>query len=751
MGQGSIGRALRWLRLARRGHCAIVALVLCPCVAPSVATAQNLTLPPAAPADEAATETGAAARQAAVQLAAASSPSDPPKARSISLDEALARRGDLTLRNSSIDGALFTISELWHINIVVGEVKGTVNGVFKDAPLREILDSILLSNGYGYRPVGESLVVSSLSELGQINPFFESATIPVRTADVDEVVEGAKLLSTPQGQVRAIKSARSIFVLDFPDRVTMIREFVTAIDGASGRGLVAGGVGFGSARYAQPLEVAYFRTQFISAKTAEQALQAVLSKDGRVGVLEKEDRLIVSDYAENLAMVEKVLERIDYPRPQVRITALIYDISLQDIEQLGFNWNQVIKTRVGAPTDDFPHGEPGTALGVDSFMQVPFQEGVTGGALTFLSLSRHLDIGAVMLAMQNANDARLLADPNVAVLDNEEATFQSITEIPFQQLTQTAQGGQIGTTSFKEAGITLKVRPKIASDCTIEMQVTPEFSRLTGFTPGDNQPIIDRRTAATVLRVANGQTVVIGGLRQRSDVGDFKGVPYLKDMKLVGRLFRSRETNVRESELVVFISPEIIGYSDEPRVRQQMVSDTVDCRLNQIPEAEGCPPCCRRLPLEATMGGPPCGAPSTPALEVRPELAPEIAPPVDDLILPLPEDAPPSDDELPPLEAGDIPSSEMQFGAVGRAPHVQALVADGRLRRLPTVGGNPRTAALDLSSDAFVPLLAQPAPLRPDFEARSRATEGIYSTQQRPSERRLPPVAPESRDEIYVR
>ena len=77
--------------------------------------------------------------------------------------------------------------------------QGTVNGVFKQAPLREILDAILLSNGYNYRAVGKSLVVSSIKDLGQINPFFQSATIPVHSADIDEVVEGAKLLSTPQG------------------------------------------------------------------------------------------------------------------------------------------------------------------------------------------------------------------------------------------------------------------------------------------------------------------------------------------------------------------------------------------------------------------------------------------------------------------------------------------------------------------------------------------------------------------------
>ena len=245
--------------------------------------------------------------------------------------------------------------------------------------------------------------------------------------------------------------------------------------------------------------------------------------------MEKEDRLLVTDYAENLAMVEKVLERIDRPRPQVRITALIYDISLQDHRtdrhQLGGQGGSSVDIDGdGTRTRD-------TALDVDSIMQVPFQAGATGSTLTFLNLSRHIDITAVVLALQQASDARLLADPNVAVLENEEAIFERVSEIPYQQLTETQQGGSIGTTAFKKAGITLHVRPKIAADGLIQMEVEPEFSRLTGFTPGDNQPIIDISSTSTVLSVANRQTVVIGGLRQRSDVGDFTGVPYLKDMK----------------------------------------------------------------------------------------------------------------------------------------------------------------------------------------------------------------------------
>jgi hypothetical protein len=99
--------------------------------------------------------------------------------------------------------------------------------------------------------------------------------------------------------------------------------------------------------------------------------------------------------------------------------------------------------------------------------------------------------------------------------------------------------------------------------------------------------------ATTTLSIANRQTVVIGGLRERRDVGDFRGIPYLMEMKYLGKLFRYRKTDIRESELMLFISPEIISTADPVDTREQRVIDTVGCRLNQIPAGEGCvpPPC----------------------------------------------------------------------------------------------------------------------------------------------------------------
>lgn len=573
------------------------------------------------------------------QAAGAPEPSGPHP-----VEAALERRGDLTLRNSSLEGALFTISELWGINIVSSDAPGTVNGVFKNAPLAEILDAILLSNGFSYHAVGDSLVVSKLADLGSLNRLMASATIPIQHATLEEVVAGASMLITPRGKVQPLASANSLFVLDFPDRVEMVREFVATVDAAAQRRAT-----LPISAATRPMEVAYLRTHFIPAATAEKPLSSLLSADGKITAMPDEDRLIVVDYPENLQTVQVVLERIDRPRPQVKIRALIYDISLSDIEQLGLNWGST------AGWERNGSGEKTSFLKAESVTKVPFASTENGGTFTLANLSSSIDINAVALALQSTSDSRLLADPNVTVIENEQASIQSITEVPFQQLTQTTGGGNIGTTAFKEVGIKLDVKPKIAFDGTIEMEIIPEFSRLTGFSPGDNQPIIDKRIANTVVRVANGQTFVLGGLRQRGDVGDFQGIPGLKDIRYLGHLFRSRKSEIRESELVLFISPEIVGYANVASQREQLVEDTIGCRLDRIPQAEGCPMGCGNFTDRPVM------LPPSPS---GPTLAPPEQIPVDPILHQNPERA-------PAAKGGDL----LRYPMMSSRPQLQRLPA----------------------------------------------------------------------------
>lgn len=137
----------------------------------------------------------------------------------------------------------------------------------------------------------------------------------------------------------------------------------------------------------------------------------------------------------------------------------------------------------------------------------------------------------------------------------------------------------------------LTVTPRIAADGTIEMDVIPSFSRLTGFSDGPNpQPIIDRRETNTTVRVADGQVLVIGGLRQRIDLHNDNGIPYLKDLKWIGPLFRFRSTEVRESELVVFLKTEIIPCPAAPMsYRHQDAYVEGFTKLDAVPEASRFP------------------------------------------------------------------------------------------------------------------------------------------------------------------
>ncbi|MCA9262007.1 MAG: hypothetical protein KDA61_22470, partial [Planctomycetales bacterium] len=163
----------------------------------------------------------------APSLPAASAPLGP----RAPLAEVLQQRGDLTLRNAPMESALFTIREIWNVNIVAGKnVGGTINCVFHDTPLKEVLDAILMANGYSYRAVGESLVVQEIKSLGSGNPLLRSVTIPVERGDLSEYMEAARLLSSADGQIRALPSARSMLVVDYEDRVQQIEEFVKRLE-----------------------------------------------------------------------------------------------------------------------------------------------------------------------------------------------------------------------------------------------------------------------------------------------------------------------------------------------------------------------------------------------------------------------------------------------------------------------------------------------------------------------------------------
>ena len=517
------------------------------------------------------------------------------------LREKLEVRHQFSLRDTNFVQAMFALGKLWGVDIVcTNDLKDeTINCEFDEATLSEILDSILIPRGYAYRAVGKSIVILKADLVGEMRPNHESAFIPIDHANIEEVKETASLFLSAHGQLKVLANSKLVVVVDTPQRIETIRKKIELLEESSRRvtdsvpsrprlsdspsqGRESTPLPSGAASERSPVaepSVAIFHLEHVKVENIAPSIAPLLSSVGRVSVVTKENRLIVLDVEDRLALIRETVERIDVPRNQVRITTLIYDASLQDMKRFGINWNMKAK---GRSLDAQSVAKDSVGL-VTTTAANPAAT-ATNGALTFTTFGSNLDLTAVVNALSQSKQSRLLADPQVTVYDQEEANIAIVTEVPFQQLTQGGLGGAIGTTAFREAGVSLKVTPQIGSaDDTITMVVNPKFSVLTGFTPNTNAPILDRRETSTTVRVRNHETLVIGGLRKRDTSKTGNGIPYLKDIRVIGELFKYKEVDARESELIVFITPEILEDYHAERPRQQIIQDCSEASLESVP------------------------------------------------------------------------------------------------------------------------------------------------------------------------
>ncbi len=325
---------------------------------------------------------------------------------------------------------------------------------------------------------------------------------------------------------------------------------------------------------AEKLVSKIYRITYADIGQVEISLKKFISQRGAISSNSGTSNIIVTDTESKIKAIDTFVQEIDRITPQILVEARIYDIKSQDKLDLGVEWNAGKNTTFG--TSDTPPG----SLGVNPTGEInPFSSGVftgatsksagTTGALRFGWLKNSVDIDFLLKAQKNLINAKLLANPRILVLDNESAQIKIISEVPYIELTQTSGGGSIGSTEFREIGVTLAVTPHVTRDRMVRLKLQPEFSVETGTvnviaTGGSSsypQPIVDKREANTTLLVESGKTVVLGGLRKKETTKQINKIPLLGDIPLICYLFRFEGESTVNSELVVFVTPWIV---DEP-------------------------------------------------------------------------------------------------------------------------------------------------------------------------------------------
>jgi len=323
---------------------------------------------------------------------------------------------------------------------------------------------------------------------------------------------------------------------------------------------------------AEPVLTKTYEIVYVDATEVVTALDKFKSPQGSVSSIKGTSHIIVTDTESKIREITALLDKIDRITPQILVEARIYDITSRDKLDLGIDWAAGRRTDwdSGYPTnDDITVSKSGGSTYVgsntDPFIASAFDAATaktaaaTDGFFRFGFLSGRIDIDMQLRAEEEITNAKLLANPRILVLDNEQALFDIVTEHPYVERTIT--GNTVTeTVKFKEVGVKLTVTPHVTRDGMLRLHIQPEFGvfveRVTVAT--SNVPVVDTRKVNTIALVRDGHTVVLGGMRKKDVSKQTNKIPLLGDLPLLGGLFRFEGEDTAVTELIVFITPRII-------------------------------------------------------------------------------------------------------------------------------------------------------------------------------------------------
>ena len=279
-----------------------------------------------------------------------------------------------------------------------------------------------------------------------------------------------------------------------------------------------------------------------------------------------DNSVLVYGNAENYRVVEAALQQIDRPKAQVAIDVTIAEVTLND--QLNYGVQFFLSSHLGSVVNSATGLPPQAA-------DAPTGFNVFVGSVS----SPHVIINA----LHQLTDVRVLSNPSLVVVDNQEATLEVGDQVPVATGSATVLTGNnavVNTIDYKNTGIILDVIPRVSPDNTVQLDISQEISNVVDQTATSNSsgssetpptPTISERKVKSQITVTSGQMVLLAGLVSETQSKSRDGIPGLDQLPIVGGAFGSTGKQRQRTELIMLIKPEIIrGSVDASRVAEQL-------------------------------------------------------------------------------------------------------------------------------------------------------------------------------------
>ena len=462
----------------------------------------------------------------------------------------LDRKVSIRVSNVPISAFLNSITTQAKINFIMSEefANKKVTASLTRVTVREALDTLLRVQGLAYQRIGKS----------------DSYVVTKRSNDAPDTI--TKIYTLSYISLQGVGSAQSELNSIMPQDVSSSSSSSSSSD-STGLNLGGSSSGSGSDSYSGGAEITAI-------------VKSMLSPVGKIAVDPRTNKLIITDVAEVFPQVENILAELDIKPPQILIEAQIVEVSKTSGLSLGFEyggtdgamismtgpkrkvdleyikgqgvkgWNYIFPSK-----DQLNSGSSGSGSGSSSSSSDEGED--EGGLLDFSAFN------IVLKSLLTRGEAKYLGKPKVVTLNNKTATITTSTDATVgQTMSQSGSGSGEGMTTTsaerKRVGLTLQVTPQVNREGYVTLYVQPSYSDLvsSGF---DFSKDTTTRAASTLVRVKNGQTVVIGGLLTSRETDQTRKVPLLGDIPLLGWLFTSKTKSKSTTDLVIFITPTILA------------------------------------------------------------------------------------------------------------------------------------------------------------------------------------------------
>ncbi len=328
-------------------------------------------------------------------------------------------------------------------------------------------------------------------------------------------------------------------------------------------------------RYAEAEELATKLQSHFSNQASAGAVQGAAAggaNDVSVWADTQTNALVVNAPPKVMRSLMQIVDRLDIRRAQVLVEAIIVEVIADENNKFGVSWG-VEASGSNAPiaVTNFPDigGVVQLAGAADGGAAAA---GLIGNGIT-VGVGRISDSGvsfaAILNALEGDADTNIISTPSIVTTDNEEATLNVGQEVPFVTGSFTNTGGTGGsvnpfqTINRQQIGVKLSITPKINEGNSMVLDISQEISSIAQSAAGAVDLITNQRIVETTVILDDGEILVLGGLIEDTLLESDQSVPFLGKIPVLGSLFRSRKTEKKKTNLMIFIRAEIMRDSAE--------------------------------------------------------------------------------------------------------------------------------------------------------------------------------------------